>query len=144
MVKQCNRCKETKDISEFFPRSDRKNAFIPYCKLCKRENDRRYNKNRKPESKRINLEKRKLRMETIRNWLYDRLRQKGCKDCGENDIVVLEFHHIENKKYTISHMLRSKMSLDNLKSEVEKCEVVCANCHRRRTAKQFNWYKQRI
>lgn len=31
-------------------------------------------------------------------------------------------------------------SWDEILDEIKKCEVVCANCHRIRTAKQFNWY----
>jgi hypothetical protein len=31
--------------------------------------------------------------------------------------------------------------LNQVKNEIEKCDVRCANCHRRKTAKDFNWYK---
>lgn len=66
-------------------------------------------------------------------------------DCGENDIVVLEFDHtgIEPKYKTISELVRERNSVDIIKNEVKKCEVRCANCHKRKTAKDFNWFKIR-
>ena len=38
-------------------------------------------------------------------------------------------------------MVKRAVSLDTLKKEIDKCEIRCANCHRRKTAKQFNFYK---
>lgn len=60
-------------------------------------------------------------------------------DCGEKDPVVLEFDHIDPaaKSFEIGNMTRIGWGLERLLAEAEKCDVVCANCHRRRTAKQF-------
>ena len=57
-----------------------------------------------------------------------------CVDCGEDDIVVLEFDHLgkEPKKATISQLKFNNYSIETIIKEIEKCEVVCANCHRRR------------
>lgn len=62
-------------------------------------------------------------------------------DCGENDPVVLEFDHISDKIDSVSRMICDSYSLDSLEKEIAKCEVRCANCHRRKTAKQLGWYK---
>jgi hypothetical protein len=58
-----------------------------------------------------------------------------CADCGENDPVVLEFDHLdgESKSFDIGHSLPYR-NWRSIVDEIEKCEVVCANCHRRRTA----------
>jgi hypothetical protein len=70
-------------------------------------------------------------------FLIEYLKGHPCVDCGESDIVVLEFDHQRDKLLNISVLCRDGYSLEKLKQEIAKCEVVCANCHRRRTAKQF-------
>ena len=58
-----------------------------------------------------------------------------CFDCGESDPVVLEFDHQGEKLFTIGQDLRDR-NWPSLLDEIAKCEVVCANCHRRRTARR--------
>jgi hypothetical protein len=57
----------------------------------------------------------------------------GCKDCGESNPIVLDFDHLKDKKYNVSRMIHDGFSWKAIKKEIEKCEVVCANCHRIRT-----------
>lgn len=57
----------------------------------------------------------------------------GCVDCGERDLDVLQFDHVRGaKKFTIA----SNRSIARVRDEIAKCEVVCANCHSRRTARR--------
>ena len=58
-----------------------------------------------------------------------------CMDCGvEYPPYVMDFDHRDpkDKDFTISANVRSK-SLETLRQEIAKCDVVCANCHRERT-----------
>ncbi len=65
-----------------------------------------------------------------------------CVDCGEADVVVLEFDHVRGKKKrTIASMLVQGYSFEKILKEIEKCDVRCANCHRRKTAKAGNWLR---
>ena len=77
----------------------------------------------------------------IRNLQYtiDYLKEHPCVDCGETDPVVLEFDHLSDKLYDVSKLQTN--SLSTLKKEIAKCAVRCANCHKRKTAIQFGWYK---
>lgn len=61
-----------------------------------------------------------------------------CADCGESDPIVLEFDHLEPrlKSFTISQAIGLGKTLTEVKLELEKCELVCANCHKRRTARR--------
>ena len=56
-----------------------------------------------------------------------------CADCGERDPLVLEFDHLRDKRFNIGSALPYR-NWETILAEIEKCEVVCANCHRRRTA----------
>jgi L-lysine 2,3-aminomutase len=60
------------------------------------------------------------------------LLEHPCVDCGNDDPVVLEFDHLRDKTYDISRLM-SGWPWSTILAEIEKCEVVCANCHRRRT-----------
>lgn len=72
------------------------------------------------------------------------LSQYGCHACGETDAVVLEFHHVDGaKEYDISDMVSKGYAWNRILRELRKCQVLCANDHRRITAKQRDWYRAR-
>ncbi len=54
-----------------------------------------------------------------------------CVICGESRTACLDFHHVNNDKDgNISRMVIDGYSLDRIQKEIDKCIVVCANCHR--------------
>lgn len=64
------------------------------------------------------------------------LREKTpCADCGQQyPWYIMEFDHCRGEKDTeIARMVRAPVSLPRLQREIEKCDLVCANCHRART-----------
>jgi hypothetical protein len=61
------------------------------------------------------------------------LQSHPCVDCGETDPLVLDFVHVRE---IISQLVRSQATLEVIKAEIAKCDVRCANCHRRKTAKE--------
>lgn len=69
-----------------------------------------------------------------RNLAYvrDFLLKSECLDCGFTDLVALEFDHRGDKVGDVTVMSRN-CSLERLIDEIAKCDVRCANCHRRRT-----------
>lgn len=71
----------------------------------------------------------------VRGELFAYLSTKKCVDCGEDDPVVLEFDHSDpSKKFkSVSKMLSGHWSWLSLTKEIAKCEIRCANCHRRKT-----------
>ena len=78
--------------------------------------------------------KRKIRLERT-TYLIEFFKKHPCVGCGENDPVVLEFDHLRDKAFDIATGLVDR-SWASILAEIEKCEVVCANCHRRRTARR--------
>jgi hypothetical protein len=74
--------------------------------------------------------------------VFHYLQEHPCKDCGETDPVVLTFDHVRGKKIAnIAAMMAAKYSWKTIEKEIAKCEVRCANCHTRKSAKQFGYRK---
>lgn len=94
---------------------------------------RHYNANREKISlraRKATAKKREAGLAHIDNYL----RNHPCVDCGESDRVVLEFDHVRGKKVRdVTKMCHDGYALESIKLEIEKCEVRCANCHRRVT-----------
>lgn len=88
--------------------------------------------------------KKRARAATLQKqkYYYELLQTCVCVDCGESDPVVLDFDHVVGEKVaSVSKLFRSA-SKERIEAELAKCEVRCSNCHRKRTAKQFDWYKK--
>ena len=78
----------------------------------------------------------------IRARLLDFLSDKRCLDCSENDPIVLDFDHRdpEVKFKSIHQMLSGHYSWLSVLKEIGKCDIRCANCHRRKTYHQFGGF----
>jgi len=123
-----------------------KNKRQSICKDCAKEYKKAYYLLNK--EKLINYSKKSSKKSKLRNgqFIWDYLKENSCVDCGESDPIVLEFDHkigIDKHK-DISLMVKDGYSIDMIKKEIDKCDVRCANCHRRKTANTFNWYKNII
>ena len=68
-----------------------------------------------------------------------------CVDCGESDMDVLDFDHVRGRKNgDVSILARSAIAWKRVAEEIAKCEIRCANCHRRRTQLQLGWNLWRL
>jgi len=74
----------------------------------------------------------------IKVWEY--LSTHHCVDCGESNPIVLEFDHVKGKKREKVSRLANTHGWDIVKKEIDKCEVRCSNCHKKKTAKTQNYY----
>lgn len=107
---------------------------------CQREYTRLdYIKNKKDY-----LRRRKIRLEENKKLLWELLSKSKCVKCGENDPLVLEFDHRDSKSKTreVLLMLKRGCCWETIKKEIDKCEVLCANCHKRKTYKN-SWRDKR-
>lgn len=86
---------------------------------------------RKANKKRDNQNWTELRK--LKNaWIEQYKSEQQCSRCPENDPVCLDFHHRDpqQKEMTISLAI-ARASLERIKMEVAKCDILCANCHRK-------------
>ena len=145
MDKICYKCKIEKQIEYFNKNPTRKDGFGNLCKECNKKYQKDwYIKNRKLHILSIRKLKAKNR-KCAREFLYEYLKDKKCVDCGEDNPIVLEFDHVrENKVRTISKMVGNGSKIQTILSEMEKCEIRCANCHRIKTTKSEGYHKSRF
>lgn len=114
-TKICTKCKRELPIDSFPFRDKSKGTRRANCKECHSQ----YMKNKYQENKQ--------KLQSVKS-------EMKCAKCGEDRGYVLDFHHIDPtiKKYTISHMVAQHYNFEaqETQEEIEKCIVLCANCHR--------------
>jgi hypothetical protein len=140
-MKRCTHCKTEKPETEFSSRQKATDGKASWCRGCFKDNWRkRYYNNHVLYKSRHSESRNRLRNEKARR-VYEYLKQHGCVDCGEPDPIVLEFDHKSDsdKFESVTQMIVNNASWENIAGEIQKCDVRCANCHRRRTAAQFNY-----
>lgn len=136
IAKRCYSCETVKPLSEFYKNNAKADGLSSECKECNKVRcSTWYAENKEQQLLRNALKTQKNR----ERWL-EYLLTHPCLDCGESDPVVLEADHLGNKRYNISHLVQN-YSWNAVLTELEKCEIVCANCHRKRTAKSQGWFK---
>jgi hypothetical protein len=143
-VKICTKCRQNKDLTLFPARKRASDGRASWCKACFKENwEERYSQNHQFYRNSHNRSQNKRREENARK-VFDFLAQNSCQICGESDPVVLEFDHRNGleKSASISNLIRDA-SWETIESEIRKCDVLCANCHRRKSAAQFG-YKRHV
>jgi len=141
-MKLCSRCRQKKPLEDFNKKRD---GYQTYCRSCDNERNREWYYANKDRTLQRNSRNKAKYVATAQDHIWDLLKESSCIDCGENDPLVLEFDHVHGKKkHNIAELvtgLRATATLRALKEEIAKCEVVCANCHKRRTAQRGNWWK---
>jgi hypothetical protein len=141
-MKICTKCNKPQEIENFAFKNKAKQTRSSWCKICQRAYAKKdytdkvgYYKTKSVESK-VNVVARN------KKFIKDFLEANPCVDCGEADIQVLEFDHIDmvlGRGGRVSNLLQC--SLELIKREISKCQVRCANCHVRRTRQQMNWLR---
>ena len=146
-MKTCTVCSKQQPIENFNKQGKTGRAKI--CKTCKKDYDaERYERKRDKLLGHVRQTRKAITEYNVKKQ-YEYQLGHPCVDCGETDPVVLEFDHVsqEGKVDTLSDLLYKYFLLwedDRVQTELQKCVVLCANCHKRRTAKQLNWAKYRF
>lgn len=138
-MKQCPSCGET--TTNFAKNKAKKDGLQSLCRICVSEINRRYYRATPEKNPARVASKERMRSEA-KEYIKAYLEAHPCIDCGNSDIIVLEFDHVRGKKIrAVGNMIQQGLSIKTIQNEIDKCEVRCANCHRRVTAQRGKWYK---
>ena len=106
--KTCSDCGETLPIGEFSWNG--RGNWKPYCDECVRK-------------------KARARSSLNREWIAEQKRQAGCLYCHEKDPCALLFHHRDPSQKQRAVSLLVGNSRKRIREEIDKCDVLCFNCH---------------
>ena len=128
-TKKCTKCQRELPLDSFRWKNKAEGRKHAQCKECQRAQEKQHYQESRERRESVRMTADYQRITNIR--LVDEARQVGCKKCGEKRPYVLDFHHRngDEKVETINHMIKSA-SAQTLQRELEKCDVLCANCHR--------------
>ena len=131
-------------LDKFNKNAKRKDGLQTFCRECSKIKSREYYSN-KPDIHKRETKKNKLRYQReLQKFIFDYLLENHCANCGETNPVYLEFDHLRDKEACVSHAVSRVWSIKRVKKEIDKCQVLCANCHRMKTAKDQGWYTYKL
>lgn len=107
-MKHCAKCGQIKQRTGFYRSRRRKDGLQSECKQCQL-----------------------TRKETNRQWLKTYKATLVCEICGESCFICLDFHHIDTTQKDCTVAITAECSITRAKQEIDKCRVLCANCHRK-------------
>lgn len=139
-TKVCPRCGESKSLAEFGFKNRARGWLQSWCRPCERIYKAAwYLQRREQHIARVRLERARTK-QANRVQLLAYLMEHPCVDCGEANLVVLDLDHVRDKRKNVSSMVAAGFCWATIESEIAKCEVRCANCHRIKTAKERGYY----
>jgi hypothetical protein len=126
-MKMCPRCCQTQPRDQFYRSSASKDGLYAYCKACHRDKKRARSEDQRRGQYLINracLRRQRTEIAAIKA-------SRGCLQCGERHPACLDFHHRDpgDKLFEIGSNHYRAAAL--LSAEIDKCDVLCANCHRK-------------
>ncbi len=120
--RRCSRCSQLKPLGEFAIKNKKTGLRRVWCRDCARAYGREHYRKNKLTYLAKNARRRRIERPAVRERLYEFLRQHPCVDCGESDIVLLDFDHRDRsmKRITVSKLIRSS-TWASAEREIEKC-----------------------
>jgi len=136
----CPKCNQQKEEDQFSWKELGKKRQTT-CKECTRLYCKtHYKNNKKGYLARARISNKKY-IKRNRAFIWSYLINHPCEACGEKNPILLEFHHRDKKEFNISFGINQQVSIKRLSAEIQKCQVLCANCHRLETTKEEGWWK---
>lgn len=137
----CRACQIEKPDDEFAFRIKTSNIRHKICRVCSRLYSAEHYQANADIYKRRAIVNGVRRRDELHRKLFAYLSCHPCVECGEADPIVLDPDHRDpcEKTLSISRMWYNGYSWTKILQEIEKCDIRCANCHRRRTARQQGW-----
>lgn len=144
-MRTCTKCSISKKESEFNWKNKNKKQRQKCCRKCTKAYKLTHYQNNKKDYLKKQKKNNIKTVERNQRFVFEDLCGRACVDCGNNDIRVLDYDHIDPsaKSFCIaSAIFNHTCSLNRIQAEIDKCETRCANCHRIKT--HPNGYRQRL
>lgn len=140
--KQCCTCHRYLPLTSFNKRAAAPDGLQARCRDCSSD---WYQVNKASHMANVRRRNDRTRRE-LHQLLATYLSEHPCVDCGERDIRCLEFDHRDGaaKASDVSRMVAVVRPWRAIVDEIEKCDVRCANCHRRITVQRGAWWRQAV
>ena len=129
MKKVCSKCKTQKDYAEYHKYSRNKDGIQNVCKICNIEYRKHYYKTHPGEKEKTYIQN-EVKRKNMQSFFNKVKSENKCCFCSEDNPICLDFHHLFDKLDGVSELI-NKHSFKKAKLEIQKCVVVCANCHRK-------------
>lgn len=136
-MKTCSRCKLDRPLDAFHKNKSHQDGRQRYCKACRVDYSKEHYEKDKAPYKARTAARNKIYRKQIREWLNEQ-KDQPCADCKRIfHPFQMDFDHVRGEKlFDISQVPRYGKSKEMVQKEIDKCELVCACCHRLRTHKR--------
>lgn len=131
-MKECSSCKQNLTLDNFNKKRDK---LQPYCRVCDNAKSRERYANNREHHISVIRKRNDAYLEELRSWTRKLKESNPCVDCNVSyPWYVLDFDHVSGTKVdNISNMIAKRSAKQKILDEIDKCEIVCSNCHRQRT-----------
>jgi hypothetical protein len=144
LTQVCSTCNAILPLTQFNWRNKEVGTRHTICKRCHAEYRRRHYlenlEKYKAKARKWDKDHKAELKQKAQKFVFEYLLEHPCVDCDESDPIVLEFDHVRGEKLATISYLVSVCNIEKIQTEIEKCDVRCANCHRRRTAEVGGWF----
>ena len=139
---RCSACGVEKTAADFSFADQERGILNAYCRVCHAAYRHAHYIANKAEYVRRAMAQTKARREENQRQILLYLATHACVDCGNANAVTLEFDHRDpaTKLTEVSRLIINRR-WPRVLAEIEKCDVRCINCHRRKTGREFGWAK---
>ena len=123
----CCKCQISKPIEEFSWNNIAKGRRNFDCKVCHKKHRNKFYLANKEKEALASVEARDI----VKEWFENYKSTLKCSRCDESHIATLCFHHIDpsTKEMNVSETIGYRWSIKRIQKEIDKCIVLCANCH---------------
>lgn len=127
-MKLCSRCNQSKEFSEYYKRANAADGLQSSCKTCMAESYKRSRNAKLDHYKEVQKTRNVANTARFKEWKE----QQKCLCCGESETCCLDLHHLDpsEKEAELSNVA-SYWNWERMQAEIDKCVVVCSNCHRK-------------
>ena len=141
-MKTCGKCGLEKSLEDFHRSSRSPDGRQARCKECAASVHAGYYRDNPQKW----ADARRASKERVRSLILQEIEKRGgCADCPETNPIVMDWDHVRGEKlFHIAESANMGNSLKKVLEEIAKCDLVCSNCHRIRTANRnpLHWSHQ--